>query len=178
MAPLPSDAKLLASGEPADFEAFYLRHVDVVTAFVTRRVTQRENSVDAVAETFARALARRRQYRPSRGPAIAWLLGIARNLLVDEARHGRIADDARQRLGMERVEVTDEDLEAIDRHVAVSIDAALDRLPDGQRDAVRRRVLLDEPYTDIARQAGCSEQVARQRVHRGLQALRSTIEET
>src|SRR6478735_2754947 len=149
---LPNDAQLLASDEPADFEAFYLRHVDVVTAFVTRRVTQRENSVDAVSETFARALARRRQYRSSRGPAIAWLLWIARNLLIDEARQGRVADDARQRLGMERVEVTDEDLDAIDRHVAVSIDAALDRLPDQQRDAVRRRVLHDEPYADIARQ--------------------------
>lgn len=168
----------MASGQPADFEAFYLRHVDVVTAFVTRRVTQRENSVDAVAETFARALAGRRQYRPSRGPAIAWLLGIARNLLVDEARQGRVADNARRRLGMERVEITDEELDAIDRHVAVSIDAALDRLPDAQRDAVRRRVLLDEPYADIAEQTGCSEQVARQRVHRGLQALRSIIEET
>jgi DNA-directed RNA polymerase specialized sigma24 family protein len=80
--------------------------------------------------------------------------------------------------GHGRIEVTDEDLDAIDGHVAVSIDAALDRLPVAQRDAVRRRVLLDEAYADIARQSGCSEQVARQRVRRGLQALRSIIEET
>jgi len=38
-----------------------------------------------VAETFARALEHRGAYDPRRGPAIAWLLGIARNLLLDLA---------------------------------------------------------------------------------------------
>ena len=40
------------------------------------------------------------------------------------------------------------------------------------------RPLIAKALVDIARQTGCSEQLARQRVHRGLQALRSIIEET
>ncbi len=173
----PTDAQLLASGDPADFEALYLRHVDIVTAFVMRRVRHRENAIDAVAETFARALAARGQYVARRGPVVAWLLGIARNLLADEARRERVADGARRRLGMERISVTDEELDAVDRHVELSIDAALSQLPSEQSHAVRRRVLFDEPYIVIARQSGCSEQAARQRVHRGLQNLRTYLAE-
>jgi len=176
MAPQPSDAALLSSGSPADFEAFYLRHVELVTAFVLRRVRRRENAVDVVSETFARALARRRQYRPSRGPAVAWLFTIARNLMIDEARHDRVADDAARRLGLEPIAVDDAELDRIERHVSLSVDAALAQLPEPQRDAVRRRVLLDEPYEDIARETGCTEQVVRQRVRRGLQTLRTTLE--
>jgi len=172
-----SDADLLSTGEPEDFERFYLRHVDIVTAFTLPRVQQREHALDVVSETFARALAKRRQYRPSKGPAVAWLLTIARNLLIDEARQGRVADDARRRFGMERLASTDERIEALERRVSLAVDIALDGLPEAQRDAVRRRVLLDEDYAAIARAAGCSEQVVRQRVRRGLQALRATIQE-
>ncbi|MGE4427681.1 MAG: RNA polymerase sigma factor [Solirubrobacteraceae bacterium] len=172
-----SDAGLLSTGEPEDFERFYLRHVDIVTAFTLARVRQREHALDVVSETFARALAKRRQYRPSKGPAIAWLLTIARNLLIDEARQGRVADDARRRLGVERVAVTDERIDALERHVSLAIDVALDGLPEAQRDAVRRRVLLDEDYAEIAHATGCSEVLVRQRVRRGLQSLRATIQE-
>ncbi len=172
-----SDAELLSTGAPEDFERFYLRHVDIVTAFALRRVRQREHAIEVTSETFARALAKRRQYRPSKGPAIAWLLTIARNLLIDEARQGKVADDARRRFGLERLAVTDERIEALERRASLSIDVALDGLPEAQRDAVRRRVLLDEEYADIARATGCSEDLVRQRVRRGLQSLRATIQE-
>lgn len=172
-----SDAALLSSGEPADFEEFYLRHVELITAYVLRRIRKREHAMDVVSETFARALDRRKQYRPSKGPAIAWLLTIARNLLTDEARHQRVVNDTARRLGLERINVSDDELDRIEQHVSFSIDTALERLPESQREAVRRRVLFDESYDAIARGTGCTEQVVRQRVRRGLQALRTTMQE-
>jgi hypothetical protein len=41
--------------------------------------------LDLVAETFARALERRAQFDPQRGPAVAWLPSIAHSLLVGGA---------------------------------------------------------------------------------------------
>lgn len=172
-----TDAALLASDDPADFGAFYARHLDVVTAYVGWRAARPDQTFDLVAETFARALARRRQYDATRGPAIAWLLGIARNLLIDAARAGRIAADARERLRMEPVVLDDPRLAAIDRRTGLALDAVLGTLPADQREAVRKRVLEDEPYAAIAASVGCSEHVVRQRVSRGLSTLRRTIED-
>ena len=122
-----------------DFGAFYERHVDTVTAYVARRTRRPDQTFDLVAEAFARALEHRGAYDASRGPEIAWLLGIARNLLMDAARRGRVADAARVKLGMAPI--------------------ALD----------------DEEYESIAEDVGCSESVIRQRVSRGLAALRRAL---
>ena len=88
-------------------------HVTAVTAYVARRVRRPDLTFDLVAETFARALEHRDRYDPRKGPEIAWLFGIAHNLIVDAARRGRVADAARVRLGMEPIALDDEQLERI-----------------------------------------------------------------
>ena len=77
------DAELLSSGVASDFGCLYDRHVRAVTAFVGSWIGEPDVLFDLVAETFARALEHRLQYDPSRGPTVAWLLGIARNLMID-----------------------------------------------------------------------------------------------
>jgi RNA polymerase sigma factor (sigma-70 family) len=163
-----------------DFGAFYEEHVGAVTSYVARRVGGPGRGAvvfDVVAETFARALERRAQYDPARGPGIAWLLGIARNLIFDAARRRRVDAAARLRLGMPPVHLDDEQLERIEARGATDLAAGLAALPDAQRDAVLRRVLAEEPYPAMAADIGCSEQVVRQRVARGLARLRRTLEE-
>lgn len=170
------DSDLLA-GSPADFGTFYERHVEVVTAYVARRVNRSDLVFDLVAETFARALRARHQYDPERGIAVAWLLGIARNLIVDAATRRKVEADARRRLGMQPIALDDEQLERIQERGEYDLGAALRELPLEQREAVLRRVLADDDYTDLAERIGCSEQVVRQRVSRGLSRLRKSLKE-
>lgn len=178
MRPGPSDAQLLEAERPGAFGRFYERHVGAVTAYVGRRTPGRpELAFDVVAETFARALEHRAQYDPARGPAIAWLLGIARNLLSDAARRRRVDAAARQRLGMPVVALDDDQLAAIETRMSIDLRGALAALPEAQREAVLRRVLAEEPYPAIAADVGCSEQVVRQRVARGLARLRRELKE-
>lgn len=92
-----SDAELLSSGVASDFGCFYDRHVRAVTAFAGSWIGETEVVFDLVAETFARALEHRLQRDPSRGPAVAWLLGIARSLMVDSGRRGQVESDSRAR---------------------------------------------------------------------------------
>jgi RNA polymerase sigma-70 factor (ECF subfamily) len=159
-----------------DFGAFYELHVTAVTAYVARRVQRPDLTFDVVAETFARALEHRDRYDPRRGPEIAWLFGIAHNLIVDAARRGRVADAARVRLGMEPIALDDEQLERIDERGRIDLREALAALTESQREAVLRRVLGEQSYPEIAAHVGCSEQVVRQRVSRGLAALRRGLE--
>jgi len=172
-----SDEDLLASGTASDFGRFYDRHLDAVLAFVGRRTRQPEMMFDLTAETFARALEHRAQYQPVRGPAIGWLLGIARNLIIDSARRGMVEADSRVRLGMSVVELDDQQLAAIGQRGACDLRLALASLPDDQLAAVIRRVVLDEPYPAIADGLHCSEQVVRKRVSRGLATLRVNLED-
>ena len=71
---------------------------------------------------------------------------------------------------------SDEDLERIDElGASAPLDSLrlLDALPIEQRSAVRGRVIDGRDYEDLAREFDCSELVVRQRVSRGLRALRA-----
>jgi RNA polymerase sigma factor (sigma-70 family) len=171
-----SDAELLSTGLAFDFGCFYDRHVRTVTAFIGSWIGQPDVVFDAVAETFARVLEHRLQYDPSKGPAVAWLLGIARNLLIDSARRGEVESDSRARLGMGRVELDEEHLEVIADRADVQLRDALASLEAVEREAVIRRVVLEESYRTTAADLRCSEQVVRKRVSRGLAWVRGSLE--
>lgn len=171
------DSELLSSGRAEDFGCFYDRHLNVVVAFIGARVREPEAVFDLCAETFARALAKRSSYDPTRGPAVGWLLGIARHLIIEAWRRGRIDDRSRVKLGMEPVALDDEQVAVVAERGRVDLRAALGALPADQREAVLRRVVLEETYGAIADTLRCSEQVIRKRVSRGLATLRASLEE-
>jgi RNA polymerase sigma factor (sigma-70 family) len=142
------------------------------------RLTGRPDlAADLAAETFARALEGVRAFDPRRGRLDQWLFGIARNVIGDSQRRGRIDASARDRLGMPVLVVDDHAAEAIDRVQASmsGVAEALDELPAEQRAAIEQRVVEDRSYAQIAAQLECSEAVARQRVSRGLRALRTRV---
>jgi RNA polymerase sigma-70 factor (ECF subfamily) len=168
------DAALLA---PGGFERFYERHERAVLSFFMRRSGRADVAADLAAETFARALAGREHYDPEQGAARAWLFGIARHLLADSVHAGAVEDSVRRRLGMAPLALDDEALARIDELTGDEALAALAELPEGQREAVRAHVLEERDYDELAAELRCSESVVRQRVSRGLRALRGRLEE-
>jgi RNA polymerase sigma factor (sigma-70 family) len=173
-----ADDELLAAtaADPAAFGVFYERHEDVVLMFLLRRTRDAHLAADLAAETFAEALCSAHRFRPGPAPAVAWLLGIARNVLAMSRRRGRVEDAARRRLGMERV-VLDDDLigrvwELQEAGVAADVLAGL---PEDHRRAIWARVVDERDYGDIARELCCSESVVRKRVSRGLSRLRARL---
>ena len=83
----------LAAGGPDAFALFYRRHVEGVLTYFRRRTGGAEIALDLTAETFARALEAAPRFQLGDEPAAAWLYSIARNLLTDSYRHGRVEDD-------------------------------------------------------------------------------------
>ena len=169
------DDQLLARStrDPAAFGTFYERHERLVLGYLMRRVGDPELAADLAAETFAAALVAARRFRSDGAPASAWLVGIARNVLAGSARRAQVEDRARRRLGMEPIALDDELLARIERLGGdARVEALLARLTPVQSDAVRARVLEEQDYAGIAARMRCSESVVRQRVSRGLAALR------
>ncbi len=163
-----------------DGAGFYRRHERAVVAFVGPMVRDPEVTVDVVAETFARAFESRASFEPAIGNERAWLLGIARHVVLDAWRRGRVENEMRARLGMRTLALSAETLASVEEAVLESesavVEAWLSDLPEDQREAVRRRVLADEDYDAIARDLECSPAVVRQRVSRGIATLRRGLE--
>jgi RNA polymerase sigma-70 factor, ECF subfamily len=112
---IDDDALLVAAvDDPEAFARFYRHHVRAVFAYFRRRTADAETAADLTAETFAAALEGRRRYDPERGPAAGWLYGIARRRLIALQRRGRVERGARRRMGMARIELTDEMLERVE----------------------------------------------------------------
>ena len=169
-----------ATGDGEAFAIFYRRHRGLVVGYLRQRVSEPEHAFDLTAETFAAALVALRRYRPAEGAAAAWLLGIARNKLLESLRRGRVEARARTRLAMEPIAVDDEDLLAIEAQAVAgkaSLERLLESLPQDQLAAIRARVLDEREYDDIARELQSSPQVIRQRVSRGLRTLRAQLGE-
>ena len=169
----------IAGGDEQAFADFYRNHLDGVVAFFRRRVPDGELAFDLAAETFAAVVSSAHAYEGD-GPAVAWLYGIARNKLRESLRRGRVEAGARERLGMSRIALDDRDLERVEERAGAGghqLDEQLAALPEPIRRALLARLVEERSYTDIAAELQCSEQVARQRVHRGLTRLRAGLSE-
>jgi RNA polymerase sigma-70 factor (ECF subfamily) len=170
-----TDAQLLGEKSPSRageaFAVFYSRHERRIVTYFLRRTSHPEVAADLAAETFARALESRRRFDSTRGPAIAWLFGIAANVLAESVRVGRVERAARERLRLEPMVLDDATLAA----VAALADGSelLAGLPPAEAEAIGAHVLDERGYPEIAAQIGCSEAVVRQRVSRGLARLRA-----
>lgn len=179
--PREDDELLLATahGDADAFATFYRRHVAEVLGFLAKRTGSYELAADLTGETFAGALLGCRRYRPGGAPALAWLLGIARNKLRESARRGRVDQRARERLGVPPLALDDEDLARVAQLAGEGERALelLELLPSAQREAVRAHILEDRGYSELAGELKCSAQVVRQHVSRGLKRLRTLIEE-
>lgn len=174
---METDAELVrrARRDPDAFGELYRRHAAGLHAFVRRR-TPESVALELVAETFAQAALALGRFRDEAdGSAAPWLHGIARNLIRRYHEDERVADRARRRLHMP-IRSYELDLERLDDRVdaerlAPALSAALETLPEGQRDAVELRVVAELPYHDVAERLGVSEGAARVRVSRALESL-------
>lgn len=171
-----ADAGLLM-GSAEEFGAFYLRHETDVLRFFLRRVGGADLAADLCAETFARALESRGSFDPGRGEARAWLFGIARHVLAASLEKGRVLDETRVRLGLEPLVIDDDDVARLVQLAEGPAMRALEDLPGEQRDAITGRVLEDRTYGDLEVALQCSQSLIRQRVSRGLRAMRDRLEE-
>jgi RNA polymerase sigma-70 factor, ECF subfamily len=178
-----SDAQLLLEESDRAFGELYERHAEAVLRYFARRTGSADTAADLVAETFAAAFVSRHRFRDLGSPARAWLYSIARRQLSHYVRHEAVANRYRRRLGLEPVNLTEEDYERIEaladlRTLRDQLRQAVGELPEAQAEAVRLRIVEDLPYSAVALQLNCSEGAARVRVTRALARLADHLEGT
>lgn len=168
------------ASDPDAFERFYREHVEAVQRFVARRVDDPYQAADLTADVFVAVIESAGSYRRSRGEPVAWLYGIARNVVADERRRNakRLRTSAEIR---GRDLVSDDDLAALHERIAREsasriLYQELNRLPAGER-AVLELVALDGLSAAEAGQAlGIGSVAARVRLHRARRRLRNRFD--
>ncbi|HXV40811.1 MAG TPA: sigma-70 family RNA polymerase sigma factor [Steroidobacteraceae bacterium] len=137
---------------------------------ITRNVQDADDLVQVAAE---KALARAAQWRPD-SRLDSWMFGIMKNAWIDEIR-------ARRRRG--RVHAPEEagadvgDASAEARDIALSVQAAMERLPEEQRLAVALVLVEGQSYKDAAGLLGIPIGTLMSRLARGRAALAAMLGE-
>jgi len=166
--------------DPHGFHRFYERHALRLRAWLRRETGSTEVANDLTAETFAQALVSLRRFRgTSEAEAVAWLYGIAHNLVRQYHRRERVETSARRRVGMPLRDYAayDEAEELADaQSLAPALAEALSALPDHERAALDLRVVDGLRFDEVAERLAIASPAVRMRVTRALRALRARLE--
>ena len=181
-------AKLLTrcqAGDKTAWDTLVDAYWQRLFGYALRATGNAELAQDLVQETFLRIVQRLGSY-DDQGKFEAWLFRILVNLVRD---HGRsLSRHPTQSTVIEsdgqRVEMTDEIAgkgptphEPIHHREDVdSLQAALRKLPEGDRQILLLRHFADMPFKDIARTLNCPIGTVLARAHRALGKLRNLME--
>jgi RNA polymerase sigma-70 factor (ECF subfamily) len=146
------------------FEAVFAECGDAVFRYALRRLDNRADADDVVAETFA--VCWRRWAVVPRGRELPWLYGVARRVIANQRRSSGRRQRLRSRLTAQPVAHVEPATTAHDTtadHVALTVLAALSEADQ----EILRLVLWEElPTADIAEALGIKEGAVYVRLHR------------
>ena len=191
---LPDEALMAAfqTGDLASFERLYDRYERRLWLFVRRYLANPQTADDILQETFLRVVQHKDQW--AAGTHFApWLFRIARNLCTDHARRAA----HRQTTSLEGARAAGRDgdasgpilLETIagppsksdPEHLAQQqealrqLDAALQQIPDVQREVFLLRELAGLSFQEVAAAVGAEINTTKSRMRYALEALRTAL---
>lgn len=170
-----------ARSDIAAFSAFYVGNAERLYLWALRATGNAQTATDITAESFAIALEGLGRFRGTEpGSGVAWLFGIARNLIRGWHHERRVADAARVRLGMSAPAWVPEDVCEVDDRIDAErlsdrLRVAMDDLPTGLRDALSLHVLEERSHREVALALGISEPNARMRITRAVRRVRDSL---
>jgi RNA polymerase sigma-70 factor (ECF subfamily) len=145
-------------------------HVVSLRRFALVLTRNRDDAEDLVQETLTRAIAAIDSYQPDTDLR-AWLFRIMNNAHISTVRKRQVRDAASAALPDAAIEAT-QSLRVEVRQVL----AALDELPESQREAILLMALEDMKYKDAAQILNVPLGTFMSRIARGREALRRAME--
>jgi RNA polymerase sigma-70 factor (ECF subfamily) len=188
-ADLTETDEAIAARARVDRQAFaelYLRHRDAVVGYLRARVLSDDDALELTAITFERALVALDRYRPRGAGFRAWLLRIARNAAVDEARRRARRDRRWFDLRRSGTSTTIAELEIADPspgpdHSAIRAEEqrrlrrALSALPEAHRDSLGLRFGAGLTAREIGVVIGKREAAVQKLIERAVDRLREDV---
>lgn len=172
--PAQADGRLrdaILRAKQGDMDALhylYVSYADDVYGFVNSIVHDSHAAEDVTQNVFGKLMKAIHRYEEREVPFAAWILRVARNAALDHVR-------ARRQIPVEEVRVDDEGHEQTGFERSQCIRAALERLPDDQREVLVLRHVAGLTPGEIANRLGKSEGSIHGLHHRGRGALQAAL---
>jgi RNA polymerase sigma-70 factor (ECF subfamily) len=186
-----SDEELLrrfGEGDPRAFEELMRRYQRPIYNFVLRSVRDPEQAAELTQETFLRVVQRSGDFLGG-SKVSTWMYTIARNLCIDNSRkmvfrrHKSLdapqggEEDGRTLLDSVASGARTADREVIGTDIQARLVAAVDELPDEQREVFLLRELQNMAFKDIADILGVPENTVKSRMRYALERLQRALAE-
>lgn len=181
-------------GEPRAVDSLFARNLPPLVAFIRSRagkaIAARESAVDIAQSVFREVLEDVDNIAlEGEGAFRNWLFMQATRKVLDRAKfHGRERRDVAREVAIPEAGPAADALlacyatiatpsqHAVAREELSRFEAAVQQLPDNQRDAVTMSRLMGLSYDQVAEQMGVSESAVRGLVARGLAALSTQLD--
>jgi RNA polymerase sigma-70 factor (ECF subfamily) len=181
-------------GEPRAVDSLFARNMAPLVAFIRARagrvIAARESAVDIAQSVFREVLVDADKIvLEGEGAFRNWLFMQATRKVLDRAKfHGRDRRDAGREVAIPEAgpaadallacyaTIASPSQHAIAKEELTRFEAAIQQLPEAQRDAVTMSRLMGLEYAQVAEQMGTTESAVRGLVARGLAALSSLLD--
>jgi RNA polymerase sigma-70 factor, ECF subfamily len=177
MAEAPSLESLMAryiAGEAEAFDALYRETAPRVFAFFMVMTGDKARAEDLCQVTYLKLHRARAGYLRN-SPVVPWLMAIARNAFIDEARQRGRSKVRVTQSGELPDRVDPKTTQTPELGLREAIDRAVDALSPGQREAFVLTKHTGLSPRDAARVLGTTETAVKLRVHRAYLALREAL---
>lgn len=176
----PEVATLVArakEGDRAAFAQLYRTYLPAVYKFLFYRLGNKAQTEDMTAEVFLRALRKIGDFTWTGADFGAWLMRIARNLVLDDAKSSRarlevLNDEMPEEAAGENAPA---ESAAMERFTNVEVYKAIKRLRPDQQEVITLRFLHGMGVQDVARVMNKKEGTVRTLQFRGLKALEKIL---
>jgi RNA polymerase sigma-70 factor (ECF subfamily) len=176
-----TDEELIADLGRGDAEALgllYDRYRRLAMAVAYRILDDASAAEDSLQDAFVQVWRNHTSYHPERGSVKSWLLTIVRNAAIDRhrgkegrARQDRPIDEVEYLLG----EDDDPHAQAVEALQSEQIKAAIDQLPQEQRDAITLAFFNGLTHQEIAERTGVPLGTVKGRMRLGLRKMRQQL---
>ncbi|MCL2418293.1 MAG: sigma-70 family RNA polymerase sigma factor [Conexibacteraceae bacterium] len=161
--------------DPKEFSSVFDRHWPAIHAYCTSRAAAAGE--DIAAEVFRLAFDRRSRFDRRFDDARPWLYGIATNLLRHHFRSTQRGDRAGRRVqALAELETSVQPIEQLEAQMlGPRLAAALQSLPEADREALLLFAWAELDYKEIARALDIPVGTVRSRIHRARARVREQI---
>lgn len=161
---------------PEDFGLVFDRYFVAIHGYLARRLG-RSQADDLAGEVFRTAYVNFAKFNPQMGEVRPWLYGIAHNMVRRHLRDGERAERAWARLAvpvpLDQFEMSDERLDAWQQ--TSILQAALDDLHPGDREALILFAVEGLSYGEVAEVMSTPIGTVRSRIHRARSRVRLAL---
>jgi len=168
----------IAAGDEAALAQLYDQYRGVLFGFLMRILGSREEAEDVLQEVFIQVWRRAADYEPDRGKPFTWLVTLTRSRGIDRLRQ-RAARDRTVAASAEQnpEEASDAAADTYRAEQREIVTAALDRLPEEQRQTLLLAYFDGLTQTEIAKRLNAPLGTVKTRMRSGMIKLRELLGE-